>query len=233
MTAAPGGPGTLEIFFVRHGQSTANAGGVWQGQLEFPLSELGREQARRAGAALARTGPFSGVYASPLARASDTARIIAEELRRSGGFSGEVVELAGLTERHGGLLQGRSFEQTRTERPDLVEKFRSLPEEEAWSLVGAETDRQLMERFGGAVEGLRGISGAERGARAVVVAHGGVLRAFLRATFGGDILPANTRAPNASLTRVFWKNPGNPEEKPKLLELADTSHLDDLGDTGS
>lgn len=208
---------------MRHGQSTANAEGVWQGQLEFPLSALGRDQARRAGTALAATGRFSGVYTSPLARAAETAGIISNELRSSGGFSGEVVSFPGLTERNGGILQGRSFDQARLDSPELIEKFRSLPAEEAWSLVGAETDQELMSRFGSAVDEIRRIHSPEQSPRAVVVAHGGVLRAFLRETFGGDVLPENTRAPNASLTRIAWRSPG---QTPELLTLADTKHLE-------
>ena len=41
-------PGYQEISLIRHGQSTANASGIWQGQLDFPLSEEGRRQAASA-----------------------------------------------------------------------------------------------------------------------------------------------------------------------------------------
>lgn len=225
MAILPDNLETFEAFFVRHGQSTANAEGVWQGQLEFPLSGLGREQARRAGAALAATGGFSGIYTSPLARAAETAELISEELRAAGAFSGEVVALAGLTERHGGILQGRPFERTRAENPELIEKFRSLPEEEAWSLVGAETDGELMLRFGHALTSIHGRQDGLESPRTVVVAHGGVLRAFLRDAFGEGVLPGTVRAPNASLTRVVWRSLGTPE----LLDLASTEHLEDLG----
>jgi broad specificity phosphatase PhoE len=53
---------------VRHGQSTANARGIWQGQMEFPLSKEGRRQATLVGRALAHE-PFDGLYSSPLSRA--------------------------------------------------------------------------------------------------------------------------------------------------------------------
>lgn len=211
---------------MRHGQSTANAKGVWQGQLEFPLSSLGREQARRAGVALAGMGIVSGLYTSPLARAAETAEIISGELRAAGSFSGEVVELSGLSERHGGILQGRPFEQTRSENPELIEKFRNLPEEEAWSLLGAETDGQLMARFGEALTSIREMQAEEENPRAIVVSHGGVLRAYIRDTFGGEALPGTVRAPNASLTRLYWSNPG---QNPELLTLAETTHLEGLG----
>ena len=216
--------GSLQIFFIRHGQSTANAEGVWQGQLDFPLSELGKEQSRLCGLALSEFGDFSGVYTSPLSRASETAGIIRRELRAAGRFEGEAVELESVTERHGGLLQGRPWAQTVEEHPDLIEKFRSLPEEEAWSLVGAETDEDLMSRFGEAVAGIRGRHAGDREERVVLVAHGGVLRAFLKSAFGEEVLPGTRRAPNASITRLRWSPAGEPE----LLDLASTTHLDDL-----
>lgn len=210
---------------MRHGQSTANAKGLWQGQLEFPLSPLGKEQARRAGQALEATGAFSGVYTSPLQRAAQTAGIISEALESSDGFKGEVARFDGLTERHGGVLQGRSLEQARFEEPELIEKFRGLPAEEAWSLIGAETDEALMCRFGSAVDEIRKIHSTEQSPRAVVVAHGGVLRAFLRKTFGEEVLLDRARVPNAALTRVAWRDSGG---EPELLTLADTAHLDGL-----
>ena len=216
--------GLLQIFFIRHGQSTANAEGVWQGQLEFPLSDLGREQARLCGMALSRFGAFSGVYASPLSRASETAEIIRRELSFSGNFAGEVTEIAALTERHGGLLQGRPWAQTIEEHPELIEKFRSLPPEEAWSIVGAETDEDLMSRFGKAVAGIRQSHDQAQETRVVLVAHGGVLRAFLRSVFGEEVLPGTVRAPNASVTHIRWESP----DEPKLISLASTTHLDDL-----
>ena len=71
-------PEPQELVLIRHGESTANATGVWQGQLEFPLSEEGRRQARLAGRALAGEA-FDGLYSSPLSRAYETAEIIARD----------------------------------------------------------------------------------------------------------------------------------------------------------
>src|SRR4028119_269163 len=87
-------PGDQEMLLIRHAQSTANASGVWQGQLDFPLSEEGRRQAAGAGHAL-KGATISGVYASPLSRAFETAEIIAREAT----FSGEVIPMPGPAER--------------------------------------------------------------------------------------------------------------------------------------
>src|SRR3712207_5152938 len=87
-------PERQELFLIRHGQSTANESGIWQGQMEFPLSEEGRSQARRVGLALAGKR-FDGLYSSPLGRALETAEIIAREM----SFPDGVVTIEGLTER--------------------------------------------------------------------------------------------------------------------------------------
>lgn len=203
------------MLLIRHGQSTANATGVWQGQMEFPLSDEGRQQARLAGRALAGER-IDAVYASPLIRAFETAEIIAREA----GFRGEVVPVPGLMERHGGILEGYTWAEQEARNPELAKKFLSIPEEERWTLVGAETDEEVLERFGGAISGIRSRHGA--GERMLVVSHGGALRAFLRDLFGPQTLPGARRAPNASITRIEWSLNG---QAPRLRELAATRHL--------
>ena len=204
-----------ELLLIRHGQSTANATGVWQGQLDFPLSEEGREQARRAGLTL--TGEeVSGFYSSPLLRAFETARIIARENE----YHGDVTGVPGLMERRGGILEGTTRQEREARNPRLMEKLAGLPEEEQWPLVGAETDEEVLLRFSGALAGIRAHHAP--GERILVVSHGGAMRAFLRNLFGDDVLPGSDRAPNASVTRLRWNLDGG---DPELLELASTEHL--------
>jgi broad specificity phosphatase PhoE len=207
-------PGRQELLLIRHGQSTANATGVWQGQMDFPLSDEGRRQARCVGRALAGEH-LDGLYASPLARAFETAEIIAREVH----FPGDVVPVEGLQERHGGLLEGTTHAEREARYPKLVQKFLALPEEERWNLVGAETDEVVLDRFERAISDIR--SRHTAGARIVVITHGGAMRAYLRDRFGPDVLPGVVRAPNASITRIRWDETG----RPHLKELASTEHL--------
>ena len=200
---------------MRHGQSTANALGVWQGQMEFPLSEEGRRQAALAGRALSQTA-YDAIYSSPLARAFETAEIIARE----SGFAGEVVPVRGLIERHGGVLEGHTWAEQEQRNPEFVRKFLSLPEEERWTLAGAETDEEVMARFEAAMDEIR--SRHPDGGRMVVVSHGGSMRAFLRDRFGAGVLPGTHRAANASITRIAWGRNG---AEPELIDLASTKHL--------
>ena len=208
-------PEPKELLLVRHGQSTANAKGVWQGQMEFPLSEQGRRQATLAGRELA-AGRYDALYTSPLARAYQTAEIIARE----SGYGGEILTLDGLTERHGGVLEGLTWQAQEERSPDFAHKFLSLPEEERWAFAGAETDEEVMARFEAAIEKIR--TRHPDDARIVVVSHGGAMRAFLRARFGPEVLPGTQRAANASITRIAWSRNGL---APELLELASTKHL--------
>lgn len=87
-------PGTppRRIIVVRHGQTTYNAAGIWQGQLDAPLSELGREQARDAAAALMGQG-IEAIYASDLSRAADTARALGAACRLSPVFDARLREI--------------------------------------------------------------------------------------------------------------------------------------------
>jgi len=207
-----------EVVVIRHGQSTANASGVWQGQLEFPLSEEGRRQAAEAGRALKQT-TVSSIYASPLSRAFETAQIIAREA----GFPGEVVPLPGLMERHGGSLQGKTWADQETNNPEFAKKFLALPEEERWAFAGAETDEEILGRFEEAFSEILSRHPSGEGS-IIVVSHGGVMRAFLRDRFGPSVLPDHKRAANASITRLLH-DPADGNTALQLVELASTRHL--------
>ena len=207
-------PTRQELLLIRHGQSTANATGVWQGQMEFPLSETGRWQARCVGRTLAGER-FDGLYSSPLSRALETAEIIAREA----AFPGAVVPVEGLMERHGGLLEGTSHADREAPNPGIAKQLLGLPEEERWKVVGAETDEEVLRRFELAISDI--CARHPVGARIVLVSHGGAMRAFLRDRFGPDVLPGAARAPNASITRIRWDDAG----RPHLMELASTEHL--------
>lgn len=204
-----------ELVLVRHGQSTANASGVWQGQMEFSLSEEGRYQARLVGRALAGEG-LDAVYSSPLQRAFQTA----EAIVREAGLSKPAIPVRGLIERAGGILEGKTWAEQERRNPELAKKFLSIPEEERWSLVGAETDEEVLARFEAAISEIR--ERHPEGGRVAVVSHGGAMRAFLRDRFGPGVLPGAVRAPNASVTRLAWGPNG---KGPELLELASTDHL--------
>jgi broad specificity phosphatase PhoE len=84
------------IYLVRHGQTEFNAIGRWQGQVDSPLTELGKTQAERIGRSLRDLIDANDVaiFSSPLGRALSTASIVADEI----GFPGDIVLDARLME---------------------------------------------------------------------------------------------------------------------------------------
>ncbi|MEO7904318.1 MAG: histidine phosphatase family protein [Candidatus Saccharimonadales bacterium] len=93
-------------YFIRHGQSQANADGVLAGQLDSPLTELGQHQAQHEGERLAAEGwSFDIIISSPLVRAYDTAVAVANVLHYP---LGDIKTDPRLMERHVGELEGRS-----------------------------------------------------------------------------------------------------------------------------
>ena len=69
------------LFFIRHGQTDYNAERRFQGRLDIPLNETGRQQAHKIKTLLANENTvFDVIYSSPLSRAMETAEIISLDI---------------------------------------------------------------------------------------------------------------------------------------------------------
>lgn len=91
------------IYFVRHGESEANAAGLLAGSnFDTPLTAKGRQQAQQTGAQL-QTKQVDIIVSSPLSRAYETAKIIATKI----GFSGHIATNDLLLERDFGTASGQ------------------------------------------------------------------------------------------------------------------------------
>jgi broad specificity phosphatase PhoE len=66
-------------YLVRHGETEWNAISRMQGQLDSPLTVLGRRHARTSATLLARLG-VDAIFASPLGRVRETVAIIGERV---------------------------------------------------------------------------------------------------------------------------------------------------------
>lgn len=78
------------VYFVRHAQSLANAGAIFQPP-ELPLSERGRKQAACIAARLARL-PLQALVSSTYERAKETAGAISQATGLKAEYSGFFVE---------------------------------------------------------------------------------------------------------------------------------------------
>ena len=98
------------LALVRHGQSQWNLENRFTGWIDVPLTDLGRQEAERAGQALKAAGVhFDRAYTSALSRAADTLRIMLEVLGQT-DLATERNEA--LNERHYGALQGLNKAET-------------------------------------------------------------------------------------------------------------------------
>jgi broad specificity phosphatase PhoE len=175
-----------EITLVRHGETTANAAGVWQGSTNSLLSARGQQQAAEAGARL-RHEAFDVVVSSDLGRTQQTATAI--------GFDFE------LDPRWRELQLGAWEGMTR------AEIIATYPEEAAafWtgqdmSIDGSETIGELTVRVGEALESLEGR--LLDGGRALVVTHGGPIFGIVAEILGISSPPPLAGVANTSLTRL-------------------------------
>jgi probable phosphoglycerate mutase len=149
---------------VRHGESEGNRDRRFTVSTETPLTNLGRDQARRAALHIARHFTPDAIVSSPYARARETASIIAEEFRLP------ISIEADLHERDLGFLKGQSYDSLR-------ELVRTDPNYDptngwAWKPEGGESYEDVRARVMLAIKQLRQ---RYAGQEIIVVSHGGVM----------------------------------------------------------
>lgn len=88
------------FYFLRHGVTDHNLKRLVMGRLDIPLNDQGRRQAEQAASTLTGRG-ISRILTSPLARARETAEIVAHHI----DVALEVID--GLSERDWGAMTGR------------------------------------------------------------------------------------------------------------------------------
>ena len=164
-------PDETRIVLVRHGQTMYNLEGRWQGVgSDVPLNETGRHEAEQVGEALAAAfdGAVAALYTSDLARARETAGIIAERLRLA------AVDEPGLRELSHGRWEGLTHAEVAERWPDELAEYEARPYEVRRG--GGDSYRDLEARLWPALERLTAV---HRGERIVCVSHGGPIRLAL------------------------------------------------------
>lgn len=92
------------VLLVRHGETPWNRDRRLQGWAPVPLADRGREQARALGTVLTERYAVDTITTSDLARARETADLVADAV------GGSVTEDPGWRERDFGVLQGLTFD---------------------------------------------------------------------------------------------------------------------------
>lgn len=171
-----GGGKKRRIFMVRHGEIDAGQAKRYIGRTDLPLTARGEEEAASMGRYLSEMTSGT-IWSSPLKRCRETARLIAEG---SGGKLGPVRICADLSEIMLGDWEGQTFEQVKRSWPDLYrDRGRNLWETE---VPGGESFCCAGNRFKSAVERII----RETEGDVIIVAHRGIIRAFLCAAGSTD-----------------------------------------------
>jgi broad specificity phosphatase PhoE len=170
------------LILVRHGESTWNAEHRLQGQLDPPLSEAGREQARQL---------------RPLVEALDVppGRVVVSDLARAR----ETAELLGLRPADGGDPRWREIDVGDWGGKTAAEVDAESGELTNWrgggrTAPGGETWDAFTDRIGSALHDL-----LDTGGDWIVVCHGGCIRVATARLTGAHPLALGS-PPNASLT---------------------------------
>ncbi len=195
----------------RHGQTLWNADNRHQGQIDIPLNDVGREQARHAAQTLVAMKP-THVIASDLERALETGQILAD----LAGIKLSTDER--LRETFAGEWQGMT-------RDEIVAKY---PEDyAAWGgdseirPGGGETRWEVSQRVVAAIEDA--LLNIPDGGTLVVASHGGALRSALGRLLGLDprqwtILGVLANAQWSVLSELDENMPKLPDLKWRLQE---------------
>lgn len=180
------------VLLWRHGRTAHNASARLQGQVDIPLDEVGRWQARTAAARMIARHEPTRIVTSDLSRAHDTAAFLA----RSAGL--ELVVDPRLRERGFGIWEGLTGDEIVASWPDEFAVWRAGGEPEG---VGAETRAEVADRVAVAVAEHAAVLG--RDDTLVIVSHGSAISSTVGRLLGlGDRLHAFAGMLNAHWTEL-------------------------------
>lgn len=156
------------FYFIRHGQTDWNIENRLQGQLDIPLNDTGREQAKALQETV-RHLDITQVYFSPLSRAFETMLIACEHCAHI-----PQLPVVNLMERNFGEWQGEIWDQ------EAVKRYAHR------SPVYGETESEYFERVVECVNELLG----QCDGQVLIVAHGGVFWSLCQAAgIEYDVIP--------------------------------------------
>ncbi|HTW84648.1 MAG TPA: histidine phosphatase family protein [Candidatus Sulfotelmatobacter sp.] len=205
----------MRVYVARHGETTWNLAGRYQGRRESALTALGMRQAFALAGAMDALA-IGRVVASPLLRCTATAKPTAERLNLRVETDDRLLEIA-----HG-TWEGRMRDEIAANDGARYRAWRENPDQVAFD--GGETPHAVLARW-------RDFAGTLRPAMpTLVVTHDAVVRVALLDGLGADV-PAfwRTRVENGAYA-VFEVE----AERWTLLEERVDAHLTGLrADTGT
>lgn len=154
------------LFLIRHGETPWTKEKRFQGRTDTELTPRGKKQAAALGRRLKDSG-IDILYASPLKRAAESARIISKSLRR------KIVSDKRLCELSFGEWEGKSPAQLLVEKKS---RYREWCRGRLVSPKGGESLKAFRGRVGSFY---REIVRRHPGKRIAIVTHGGPVKIFI------------------------------------------------------
>jgi broad specificity phosphatase PhoE len=166
------------LYLIRHGQTDGNKAGLWIGaRSQYKLNSDGRIEASIAGSKLRELELNSYViYASPVERAFQTAKIIQTKI------SLPIVPVPELSEMFFGDLEGIDEEKYKSE-------FKFVHEQWLKSCIdfhppNGESGKRFLER---AVRTIETLSIEAESSEIIIVTHSGIIKMFLAYISGANL----------------------------------------------
>lgn len=198
-----------KIYLIRHGQSEWNLLYKIQGQKDAPLTDLGKEQARKLGERLVGE-KIDIIYSSDLSRALETARIISSIVNKP------VVAINEFREINFGPWEGLTLKEIRNKFKEEYSIWMSSPEK--FRLEGAETLEALKRRV---MSYVNKIIKENKDKNIAIVSHNATLKVIILSLLNiGLSYYKNFSLNNVSLSIIECRDYNN-----VLTLFNDTSHL--------
>jgi len=129
--------GDSRIILVRHGETNWNKEGRFQGQIDIPLNQKGKEQASKASKYLEEI-EFTKAFSSSMQRPYETAEIILKKNNI------QIKKIDSLVEISHGLWEGKLEEEIKRTWPEMLKNWHENPE--SVTMPEGESIKQVSDR---------------------------------------------------------------------------------------
>jgi probable phosphoglycerate mutase len=212
--------GDSRIFLIRHGETNWNKEGRFQGQIDIPLNENGKEQARKASEYL-RNISFNKAFSSSMHRPYETAQIILQNNKKL-----KIEKIDSLVEISHGLWEGKLESEIKKEWPSLLKNWQDKPEEV--EMPEGESIKDVSERSTKAFEKI--CLSQKNNDLTLLVAHDAVNKTLICKLLGIDYSNIwMIKQGNGGITVIDLFN--DPIKSPVISALNITTHLGGIIDS--
>lgn len=180
----------MRVYVIRHGESEGNQNHIWSGWLDTPLTDKGREDAKKAGEFL-RGISFDKIYSSDLCRAVETAKIATED--------GPAETDPRLREIDLGSWTGQPHSSVSGEELSLARKV-------GYKKFGGESMEEFCARIGSVMKDLENAPFST----VALFSHGGFMRSMLHLVLGTELNRKHLLCNNCAIavfdyTKETWR----------------------------